>query len=155
MVLLSILTAFILLAESLVAVAWARNWQASWWEWHVLMTLAFAFVAYAARVQYEREGSATALFGSLSLDGTMRQVREEYETALEELVTALRRRADHDGGEPLGPVLARLAARFGLSDRQVDVLERGAEALAAERNQGRRLAALVAVGNEALSLIHI
>ena len=26
----------------MVAVAFARNWHASWWEWHVLMLAAFA-----------------------------------------------------------------------------------------------------------------
>ena len=29
--------AFALLAEAMVVIAWARNWQVSWWEWHVLM----------------------------------------------------------------------------------------------------------------------
>ena len=29
--------AFVLLAEAMVVIAWARNWQVSWWEWHVLM----------------------------------------------------------------------------------------------------------------------
>ena len=28
---------FLLLAEAMVAVAFARNWQATWWEWHLLM----------------------------------------------------------------------------------------------------------------------
>ena len=34
---LALAVAFVLLAESMVAVALGRNWQASWWEWHVLM----------------------------------------------------------------------------------------------------------------------
>ena len=33
----------------MVAVAFARNWHASWWEWHVLMLTAFALIALAAR----------------------------------------------------------------------------------------------------------
>ena len=41
--------AFVLLAEAMVAVAFGRNWHASWWEWHVLMAVAFGLVAYAAR----------------------------------------------------------------------------------------------------------
>ena len=31
-----------------MAVAFARNWHASWWEWHVLMLAAFALIALAA-----------------------------------------------------------------------------------------------------------
>ena len=55
--------AFILLAEAMVAVAVGRNWQASWWEWHVLMLLAFAVIAVMAH----QEGSEER-FGRLYLD---------------------------------------------------------------------------------------
>ena len=37
--------AFILLAEAMIAIAFGRNWHASWWEWHVLMAVAFGLVA--------------------------------------------------------------------------------------------------------------
>ena len=55
--------AFVLLAEAMVAVALGRNWQASWWEWHVLMLLAFGVIAVMAH----REGSEER-FGRLYLD---------------------------------------------------------------------------------------
>ncbi|NUP25509.1 MAG: adenylate/guanylate cyclase domain-containing protein, partial [Nocardia sp.] len=35
LVLLSVLTAFVLLAEALFAVGFSRSWHTSWWEWHV------------------------------------------------------------------------------------------------------------------------
>jgi adenylate cyclase len=68
--------AFVLLAEAMVAVAGGRNWQASWWEWHVLMLLAFGVVAAMAHVEGpdERWGRlyrardaepVTVLFGDL------------------------------------------------------------------------------------------
>jgi adenylate cyclase len=44
--------AFLLLAEAMVALALGRSWQASWWEWHVLMLAAFALIAVMAH----REG---------------------------------------------------------------------------------------------------
>ena len=44
--------AFALLAEALIAVAFARNWHATWWEWHVLMAIAFVIVTVAARQEY-------------------------------------------------------------------------------------------------------
>ena len=68
-VLLSVLTAFALLAEASVAVVFGRNWQLSWWEWHLLMALAFAFIAYSAWVQFRREGSGGGLFDAVALDG--------------------------------------------------------------------------------------
>ena len=55
--------AFILLAEAMVAVALGRNWHASWWEWHVLMLLAFGVIALMAH----REGSEER-FGRLYLE---------------------------------------------------------------------------------------
>jgi adenylate cyclase len=140
--LISIVTAFVLLAEAMVAVALAHKWQLSWWEWHALLMFAFGFVAYSAYVQYRREGSAAGLFDAITLDQTARAIRAEYGAALEELVAALQR------GQT-GPVAARLADRFGLTEGQAAVLERAGAALAAERDVSRRLGALVAVGERA------
>jgi adenylate cyclase len=60
---LALAVAFILLAESMVAVALGRNWQASWWEWHVLMLVAFGLIAVMAH----REGPQER-FARLYLD---------------------------------------------------------------------------------------
>ena len=64
-ILLAVVTAFVLLAEAMVAVAFARNWHASWWEWHVLMLTAFALIAGSARRQAPQER-----FSDLYLDET-------------------------------------------------------------------------------------
>ena len=61
--------AFVLLAEAMVAVALGRNWQASWWEWHLLMLLAFAVIAVMAH----QEGSEER-FGRLYVDRDARPV---------------------------------------------------------------------------------
>jgi class 3 adenylate cyclase len=63
--LLAVASAFTLLAEAMIAVALARSWHASWWEWHVLMLLAFGAIAYSAR----REDGAER-FSDLYLDHT-------------------------------------------------------------------------------------
>jgi adenylate cyclase len=47
--------AFILLAEAMVAVALGRNWQVSWWEWHVLMLLGFGVIAWIAHQEGSEE----------------------------------------------------------------------------------------------------
>jgi class 3 adenylate cyclase len=47
-----------------------------------------------------------------------------------------------------GAVAARLADRFELSEQQVAVLRRGAEAIGTERERVRKLGALIAVGQE-------
>lgn len=60
-----------LLAEAMVAVAFGRNWHATWWEWHVLMLLAFLIVAWSAQRQWHEER-----FGDLYLDETAAGARE-------------------------------------------------------------------------------
>jgi adenylate cyclase len=55
LMLLSMMSAFVLLAEAMIAVVFARNWALSWWEWHVLLLAAFGFVAAGARVQWHEE----------------------------------------------------------------------------------------------------
>jgi adenylate cyclase len=55
LLLLAVPSAFILLAESMIAMAFARNWRLSWWEWHVLMLAAFALVAVSAQTSWREE----------------------------------------------------------------------------------------------------
>jgi adenylate cyclase len=71
LMLLSVLAAFVLLAEAMFAVVFARNWQLSWWEWHVLMLAAFALVAGGARLQWHEER-----FADLYLEDTVAGSRE-------------------------------------------------------------------------------
>jgi len=138
-VLLGVITAFVLLAESMVAMASARTWHASWWEWHVLMTLAFGFVAYSVNVQYRREGRITTLFRSISLEETVRRLREEYAAALDQLVTSIEAAAATGQVAETGQVAAHLTEQFGLTEGQADVLSEAAQALATERREVRKL----------------
>jgi class 3 adenylate cyclase len=63
--------AFALLAEAMVAVAFGRNWHATWWEWHLLMLGAFALVAWSAHREWHEER-----FSDLYLDETVAGKRE-------------------------------------------------------------------------------
>src|SRR5919112_1499660 len=67
----SVITAFALLAEAMIAIAFARNWHASWWEWHLLYLAAFGIVAYTARRQWREER-----FSDLYLEETRGRTRE-------------------------------------------------------------------------------
>ncbi|MFG1709567.1 adenylate/guanylate cyclase domain-containing protein [Nonomuraea sp. M3C6] len=135
--LISLITAYALLAEAMVAGMSQLNWHLSWWEWHLLLTLAFVFVAYSAYLQFRREGSSAGLFDSVTLAATVARIRRDYDQALEELVEHVRR------GEPLAAT--RLSGKFRLNEGQAAVLDRAGEALANERELSERLAALVAV----------
>jgi adenylate cyclase len=110
----SIGVAFVLLAEAMVAIAAARNWHASWWEWHVLMAVAFGLVALAARLEYSRQASVPSTFTSLYLEHTLGRVDRERAAALEELVAS-----------PSG--IEELRRRHGLPAGEAEVLERAAQ----------------------------
>jgi class 3 adenylate cyclase len=55
----------------MVAIAGARNWHLSWWEWHVLMLTAFLTIALAARAECHEER-----FSPLYLDETLAGAKE-------------------------------------------------------------------------------
>jgi adenylate cyclase len=67
----AVTVALALLAEAMVVIAWARNWQLSWWEWHVLMLASFAVIAVAARSEWHEER-----FSALYLDETLAGAKE-------------------------------------------------------------------------------
>ncbi|MEU4601336.1 adenylate/guanylate cyclase domain-containing protein [Kribbella sp. NPDC023972] len=71
LMLLSMVAAFVLLAEAMVALVFARNWALSWWEWHVLMLAAFVLVVAGVRIQWYEER-----FADLYLEDTVSGRRE-------------------------------------------------------------------------------
>jgi adenylate cyclase len=119
---LAIAVAFVLLAEAMVAVAFSRSWHASWWEWHVLMAIAFGAITVAVRNEYRRQHSLTAAFGGLYLEGTLERIDRRHSDALAELAGAV------DGNEPISPILTRLRDE-GFSAEELTVLERSAREL--------------------------
>jgi class 3 adenylate cyclase len=62
---------FLLLADALLVVAWAKNWQVSWWLWHVCMLASFGLIAYAAHREWHEER-----FSALYLEQTLAGVRD-------------------------------------------------------------------------------
>jgi glucose-1-phosphate adenylyltransferase len=82
---LAVTVALVLLAESMLAVALSRRWHLSWWEWHVLMTLAFAAIVVGVRAEYRRTRSLGATFGGLYLEQTLARVDRWHGRAIADL----------------------------------------------------------------------
>jgi adenylate cyclase len=120
---LAVAVAFVLLAEALVAVAFGRAWHASWWEWHLLMAIAFGTILLAARREYRREGSFTEAFGGLYTESTLERLDERQRTALSRLTDALRR------GEDVDEATEGLRDQ-GFAGQEIILLKRAAEELA-------------------------
>jgi adenylate cyclase len=68
---IAVTVAFALLAEAMIVIAWARNWHASWWEWHFLMLASFLLIAETARTEWHEER-----FSALYLDQTLAGARD-------------------------------------------------------------------------------
>lgn len=110
---LAIVASWVLLAESMLAVAVSRNWHFSWWEWHLLMAAAFVVTAWAVRNEYRRQDSVPAAFSSLYLESTLGRVDRERADAIKALVA-------HDAG------VDGLSKRFGISADEAEVLTHAA-----------------------------
>ena len=91
----------------MVAIAWARNWQVSWWEWHVLMLGSFLLIAFVARAEWHEER-----FSALYLDETLAGARE-VSVVFADLAGYTRFTERHGADE----VAAMLNAYFGRSSR--------------------------------------
>jgi class 3 adenylate cyclase len=102
--------AFALLAEAMIVIAWARNWQLSWWEWHVLMLGAFVLIAHTARTEWHEER-----FSALYLDETLAGARD-VSVILADLAGFTSYSERHDAAE----VAAMLNAYF---ERLVPLME--------------------------------
>jgi class 3 adenylate cyclase len=68
---IAVTVAFALLAEAMIVIAWARNWHASWWLWHLLMLASFLLIAETARTEWHEER-----FSALYLDQTLAGARD-------------------------------------------------------------------------------
>ena len=135
--------ALVLLGDALAVMPIGRTWQASWWEWHLLMVAAFAATAWTLRGELQRESGRSGLLDGLALDTTLERVRRDDATALERIVDALE--SVDDVAEDDGPVLAMVddvVQDFDLTDRQGRLLQQAAHALHDNRRLYREVDAL-------------
>ena len=121
-ILLTISVALILLAEAMIAVVVSRNWQLSWWEWHVLMLAAFGLIALGAREEYRRSGSLTGAFGGLYLEQTLARIDRWHAGAIAAVASA------QAEGRPVDGVLDQLRSE-GATNEEVALLAGTAEEL--------------------------
>jgi adenylate cyclase len=116
---LVIAAAFVLLAEAMLAVALSRSWHLSWWEWHVLMTAAFALIAYGARREYRRTGSVVATFEPAYLSATLERIDRWHGRAIADLA------AGEERGIPQDRLLSDLR-REGASTDELALMQEAA-----------------------------
>jgi class 3 adenylate cyclase len=155
--LIAIAAAWVLLAEAMLAVTVARNWRASWWEWHLLMLTAFAVIAVAVRRMPETErfselyldevasGSreASVLFADLhgftwfSEHQPPEAVRDMLNTYFEAVVPAVR----NEGARLDQFIGDAVMVTFNVSSEQPDHAQRAARAALAFQESSAQIAA--------------
>ena len=121
-VVLAVGVALILLGEAMLAVAVSRSWRLSWWEWHILMLLAFATIALGAREAYQRSGSLSETFGGLYVDATLARIDRWHARAISALAQAEER------GDPTDGILSQLR-REGANTDELALVAQGAREL--------------------------
>ncbi|MDH3193352.1 MAG: adenylate/guanylate cyclase domain-containing protein [Acidimicrobiia bacterium] len=144
---MALVTSMVLLAEVVAIVGLSRPWQLSWWTWHVIILVSYAYVAYAAWIQLRSEGRPTSLFSSVALAATVEEMRSEFRQALEQLVAAVEGSGSTDDAKGAARALGE---QFGLTLDQTDILEGAADALASERRQSGVLAAMADISRQPL-----
>jgi adenylate cyclase len=112
---LAVAAAWVLLAEAMLAVAVSRNWQLTWWEWHLLMLVAFALVARSVWLEWKREGSSAEIFAGLYEDRTLG--RHEVLSVLFADLQGFTAFTEHN---PAGDVRAMLDAYFSAIGSEVE-----------------------------------
>jgi adenylate cyclase len=157
-ILLAVASACVLLAESMLAVAFARSWHASWWEWHVLMVLAFGAIAFSARREEGEERfsdlylddtaagkrDVSVLFADL--EGFTQFAEDRDPREVSEMLNAYLRLAippivDRNGGEIDRLIGDAIMATWGTRGDQPDHARRAVEAALALQDETSRLAA--------------
>jgi signal transduction histidine kinase len=137
----------ILLAETALAAQYGVTWQASFWSYHVLLMAAVLVVTYGVVRGAERSGSLSGAVEGVLLGATIERQRHAFQDGMDALLGAL-----ENGDRAALPELRRdLSSRFGLASDQLDLLQHAVAVVAQDREQGRRLQALVDISHTVTS----
>ncbi len=133
----------ILLAETALAAQFGVLWQISFWSYHGLLLSAATVVTYGVVMGIERTGSLTSAIEGLLLGSTIDRQRLAFQDGMATLLEAL-----ENGDRMAIPELRRdLRQRFALAEDQIDLLQHAVAVVAQDREQGRRLQALVDISH--------
>jgi hypothetical protein len=80
-------SAFLLQAQLSMSIA--ANWQASWWEYHVLMLAGFIVVLVGLAMEYKQSGTLDGVVAGLLVRNTIDQLQRGYTDVIVALVNAV------------------------------------------------------------------
>lgn len=135
--------AAVLLAETAIAAQFGVQWYLSFWLYHVLLLSAVSVVTYGVVRGIERTGSLTSAVEGLLLGATIERQQRAFQDGMGILLQAL-----ENGDRAAIPSMRNdLRQRFALAEDQLDLLQHAVAVVAQDREQGRRLQALVDISH--------
>lgn len=135
----------LLLAQTALAAYLGPLWHLSFWLYHVLLLAGVLTVAYGILIGYEQTGSLSSTVEGLFLGRTIERQHAAFQHGMTTLLLAL----EQSDPSRLPQVRNELRQRFALAEDQLDLLQHAVELVAGEREEQRRLQALVAVSRAA------
>jgi HD-GYP domain-containing protein (c-di-GMP phosphodiesterase class II) len=123
-----LLVASIFLAQAHVVMLITTIWHASWWEYHLLMLLAFVAAALGLAREYARSGSLAGVVSGLLLRDTIGQLEHGYTEAIVALVAAVEAKDPYTRGhsQRVAALAVRLGEELRLSPERLRTLGRAA-----------------------------
>jgi HD-GYP domain-containing protein (c-di-GMP phosphodiesterase class II) len=106
-----LLVASIFLAQAHLVMLITTIWHASWWEYHLLLLLAFFAAATGLAREYARSGSLAGVVSGLLLRDTIGQLEHGYTEAIVALVAAVEAKDPYTRGHTQR--VAALAVHIG------------------------------------------
>jgi signal transduction histidine kinase len=132
---LAVLCGITFFAEAIITQRlFAGAFTPTFWFTHLLELGGFCVISYAVLSVYHHSQAGQPLLESLFLSGTRARLQAEYAGAMDALVETLSR-----GELPAPTLLQLLRGRLGMAEKQVQVLEHAAAAIAKERQQRQEL----------------
>jgi HD-GYP domain-containing protein (c-di-GMP phosphodiesterase class II) len=123
-----LLVASIFLAQAHLVMLVTTIWHASWWEYHLLMLLAFFAAALGLAREYARSGSLAGVMSGLLLRDTIGQLEHGYTEAIVALVAAVEAKDPYTRGhtQRVAALTVRLGEELHLSPERLRTLGQAA-----------------------------
>jgi HD-GYP domain-containing protein (c-di-GMP phosphodiesterase class II) len=123
-----VLLSAIFLVQAQISMSYGTTWQASWWQYHVLMLAAFVVASLGIVVQYGRIGSVNGVIEGLLARTTIERLQSGYTDVIVVLVGAVEAKDVYTRGhtQRVSELALRIGADLRLSPDRLRVLGQAA-----------------------------
>jgi HD-GYP domain-containing protein (c-di-GMP phosphodiesterase class II) len=126
--LLSIALSSVFLFQAQLSLAVTDLWQASWWEYHVLLLAAFVVVIVGLAMEYKQSGTLDGVVAGLLVRNTIDQLQRGYTEVIVALVNAVEAKDIYTRGhtQRVTDLAARIGEELGLTPDRMRIVTQAA-----------------------------